>query len=486
MELRVYNTMTDRKEVLVPMVPGKLGMYVCGPTVYDMSHIGHARVYVTFDVVARFLRSTGLEVCYVRNFTDIDDKIIKRANEEGRAAGEVSERYIEEFRKDMALLGVAPTDVEPKVTEHLPEIVALIERIIASGVGYVSGKDVYFSVRDHSGYGKLSKRRLDDLEAGARVDPNEQKRDPFDFALWKGAKPGEPSWPSPWGEGRPGWHIECSAMSARYLGETFDLHAGGKDLVFPHHENEIAQSEAGNGKPFARYWIHNGFVQIDNEKMSKSLGNFFTIRDVLQKVEPEALRLFLLSTHYRNPINFSDVALADASRRLDYIYETLAKVEERRAALPSEPGEGELLESARIAALGAGFNEAMADDFNTADAIGRLADGFALLNELCERPKTKDKALLARTLVAARAELLACGMILGLFTQAPGEYLLRRRTRLVAERGIDAAEVERQIAERAEARKRKDFAAADRARDALKELGVEIMDSASGTSWKVL
>ncbi|MFN7133166.1 MAG: cysteine--tRNA ligase, partial [Myxococcales bacterium] len=329
MEIRVFNTMTGQKEPFTPLTPGRVGMYVCGPTVYDMSHVGHARAYVAFDTIARFFRFQGLEVRYVRNYTDVDDKIIRRANEIGAPPGEVSERFIREFLTDMAALHVARADVEPKVTEHMPEIIDIIGKLIERGHAYASGGDVYFAVRGFEGYGKLSKRNLDDLEAGARVEPGELKRDPLDFALWKAAKPGEPFWESPWGKGRPGWHIECSAMSAKYLGETFDLHAGGKDLIFPHHENEIAQSEAASGKPFARYWTHCGFVQVDNEKMSKSLGNFFTIRDVLQSFDAEALRYFLLGTHYRNPINFSDVALADAEKRIDYLYDTLAKVQER-------------------------------------------------------------------------------------------------------------------------------------------------------------
>ena len=483
MEIRVYNTLTNRKEPLVPLVEGKIGMYVCGPTVYDMSHVGHARVYVTFDVVARFLRFAGRQVTYVRNYTDVDDKIIRRANETGVAPAEISERFIREFVADMQALGVDPADVEPKVTEHIPEVVGLIEKIIARGQAYVAGGDVYFAVREFPGYGKLSKRNLDDLEAGARVEPGDLKRDPLDFALWKAAKPGEPSWDSPWGKGRPGWHIECSAMSAKYLGETFDVHAGGKDLIFPHHENEIAQSEAASGKPFARYWLHNGFVQIDNEKMSKSLGNFFTIREVLQKFEAEALRYFLLGTHYRNPINFSDVALADAERRVDYIYETLAKVDERLAGRQVTPGA--LVAQEQVEKVLPAFIEAMADDFNAAEALGGLANAFALMNELCEKPPTKDKAAVVRTLARVRDEVHAVGAVLGLFNQPPGEFLLRRREKKAAAKGIDGVRVERLINERGEARKAKDFAAADRVRDELKAMGVEIVDTPAGTTWKV-
>jgi cysteinyl-tRNA synthetase len=482
MEIRVFNTLTLRKEPLTPLRPGEVRMYVCGPTVYDMSHVGHARVYVTFDVVVRFLRSQGFKVTYVRNYTDVDDKIIKRANDLGVPAAEVSERFIREFVADMEALGVARADVEPKVTEHIPDIIALIEKIVARGHAYASKGDVYFAVRGFDGYGKLSRRNLDDLEAGARVEPGEQKKDPLDFALWKAAKAGEPCWDSPWGKGRPGWHIECSAMSARYLGETFDIHAGGKDLVFPHHENEIAQSEAASGKPFARVWLHNGFVTIDNEKMSKSLGNFFTIRDVLKKVEAEALRRFLLGTHYRNPINFSDVALADAEKRLDYEYETLAKVQERLAGKDPGPASGNEQKSGLAARER--FFSAMADDFNAAEALGGLSEAFALMNDLCEK-KGRERDSAARQLAFLRGEVLAASKILGLHQQDPRAFLLRRRARRAAEKGVDAAKVEKLLADRAAARRSRDFAAADRIRDELKAMGVEIMDGSAGTTWKV-
>ncbi len=484
MDISLNNTMTGKKEIFHPITEGKVGLYVCGPTVYDMSHVGHARVYVTFDVVARFLRSLGNEVTYVRNFTDIDDKIIRRANEQGVPSSEISEKFIAEFQKDMASLGVAPADVEPKVTQHIPDIIALIEKIIANGHAYESGGDVYFAVRSFNGYGKLSKRDLDQLEAGARVEVGDKKRDPLDFALWKAAKPDEPFWESPWGKGRPGWHIECSAMSAKYLGETFDIHAGGKDLVFPHHENEIAQSEAASGKTFANYWMHNGFVQIDNEKMSKSLGNFFTIRDVLKTCEPEALRLFLLGTHYRNPINFSDAALADAERRLDYLYETLAKAQARLKG--GTVTEGEILEKDAIEAIVPNFQKAMADDFNAAEALGALAGVFAIINQLAERPRgKKDKGITERTLNALLCELDKVTNVLGILRENPADYLLRRRTRKAAARGISPEDVEAKIAERQEARKAKDFARADEIRNALAAQGVELMDTPEGTTWKV-
>ena len=484
MALKVFNTMRNQKEDFVPLVPGKIGMYVCGVTVYDMCHIGHARAYISFDVIQRYLRYAGFALTYVRNFTDVDDKIIKRANERGAKSTEISEKYIVEFLKDMGALGVERPTVEPKVTEHIPEIIALIQKIIAHGKAYQSGGDVYYAVREFTGYGKLSKRNLDELELKARVDPGDLKKDPLDFALWKAAKPGEPEWDSPWGKGRPGWHIECSAMSAKYLGDTFDVHAGGKDLVFPHHENEIAQSEAASGKPFAKVWMHNGFVQIDDEKMSKSLGNFFTIREVLEKVEAEALRYFLLGTHYRNPINFSDVALADAEKRVDYLYETLLKADEKLAG--KTPTAGELLDKEKVEKVVQGFETAMSDDFNAAEALGSLADAFALMNELTEKPKSKDKAAVVRTLSRLRQDVDAIGKVLGLFQQEPKAFLLRRREKQAKAKGIDAAMVEQKIVDRAAARKAKDFAAADRIRDELKGIGVEIMDTASGTTWKVL
>ena len=380
MAIRIFSTLSGVKEPLEPLHPPAVGMYVCGPTVYDMSHVGHARVYVAFDVVARQLRRRGYRLTYVRNYTDVDDKIIKRAAELGEQPQDVSERFIREYQKDRAALGVRPADVEPKVTQHVPEIVALIEKLVARGLAYPAAGDVYYAVRRFPDYGKLARRNLDDLKAGARVEPGEQKRDPLDFALWKGAKPGEPAWPSPWGPGRPGWHIECSAMSEKYLGESFDIHAGGKDLVFPHHENEIAQSEGASGKPFAKIWMHNGFVTLDQEKMSKSLGNFFTIRDVTAKFEPEALRLFLLSTHYRSPINFSDQALAAALARAVRevgavlgIYERppAEYLAERRAHLAAR----RKLDVAKVEALIVDRTEARkAKDFARADAIrGELA-----------------------------------------------------------------------------------------------------------------
>ncbi|UCG37870.1 MAG: cysteine--tRNA ligase, partial [bacterium] len=317
MSLRVYNTLSGKKEEFQPIDPPRVGLYACGVTVYDFCHIGHARAAVAFDVIARYLRYAGYDVTYVRNYTDIDDKIIHRSAEQGVPWKELAETFIEAHDTDMAALGVRRADVEPRATEYIEEIIGIVQTLVEKGYGYVVEGDVYFEVERFAGYGKLSKRDLDQMQAGARVDVDERKRNPLDFALWKSSKPGEPSWDSPWGKGRPGWHIECSAMSAAILGQPLDIHGGGKDLIFPHHENEIAQSEAAAGREFVRYWMHNGFVNIDSEKMSKSLGNFFTIREVLEKYRPEVVRLFLLSTHYRSPLDFSDRALEEATIRYE-------------------------------------------------------------------------------------------------------------------------------------------------------------------------
>lgn len=486
MAQRVFNTLTNQKEELVPLQDRKLGMYVCGPTVYDMSHVGHARCYTSFDTIARWLRHTGYELTLVRNYTDVDDKIIKRANETGVPAHEVTTKYIREFQIDMASLNVLPGDVEPKVSEHIPEIVALIEKLVEKGFAYESAGDVYFAVRSFETYGKLSGRKLDDLLSGARVEVGERKRDPLDFALWKTAKPDEPFWESPWGKGRPGWHIECSAMSEKYLGASFDIHGGGKDLVFPHHENEVAQSEAASGLQLSKYWLHNGFVTVQAEKMGKSLGNFFTIRELLQRFDGEALRYFLLGTHYRSPIDFSLEAIAGAQARVAYVYETLAKVDERLARGSGAAGEGPVLMPELLSSVRSRFTEAMEDDFNSAAALGGIAELFPLLNEWVDKPPVKDRAMVERTLSRLREELRWVGDILGVFNQDPGAWLLAHRERLAAQMGIDASWVEEQIAGRAEARKARDFAAADAIRQAMAERGVEIMDSPSGTTWRVV
>ncbi len=478
MALQIYNTLSGEKEPFVPMTPGRVHMYVCGPTVYDMSHIGHARAYVAFDVVVRYLRR-GYDVLYVRNYTDIDDKIIKRAREVGEEPRQLAERFIGEYQTDMALLGVAAADVEPRVTNHISEIIGIIAKLVERDYAYAAGGDVYYAVEKFTAYGRLSGRRLEDMEAGARVEVSEQKRNPLDFALWKAAKPGEPAWDSPWGRGRPGWHIECSAMSAKYLGETFDIHGGGKDLVFPHHENEIAQSEAANGKPLARYWMHNGFVNVDNEKMSKSLGNFFTIRDVLAKFDPQALRYFLLTTHYRSPINFSDAALREAEARLRYVYQTLERL---IAKVSPGPAVGPYRDPT-VAEIMPRFVTAMDDDFNTAKVLGDLSEIFKLVNDILDKPKDAEED--QRSLRAILASLRDIGAVLGIFTESPKAVLERMDARRKVERGVDAARVEALIAERALARKGKDFARADAIRKELAELGVTIKDTAQGTTWEM-
>jgi len=482
MTLKVFNTLTNQKEPLTPLVPGKLGVYVCGPTVYSYVHIGNARTFTSFDAVVRYLRYRGFEVTYVRNYTDVDDKIINAARQTGEDPQALAARFVEEFRKDARALHLLEPDVSPKVTEHIPEIVAIIEKLISEGVAYASQGDVYFSVSRYPSYAKLSKRNLDDLRSGERVQPGEQKREPLDFALWKAAKPGEPFWESPWGRGRPGWHIECSAMSAKYLGETFDLHGGGLDLIFPHHENEIAQSEAATHKPFAKVWMHCGFLDLEGAKMSKSLGNVVRLRDALERVDPEALRFFFLSTHYKNPLTFSDKSLSDAELRMEYFYETLRKVDDRLKAA-KDPGPGPLHGDPDQYLRD--FEVQMDDDFNCAGAMAVLSALFGMLNELCDKPPVKDKAVVIRTLKALRERVATLATVFGLFEDEPSAYLLRRRSRAVKERGIDEAVVEKLLNERLAARSAKNFQEADRLRAELQKLAVEIMDTPAGTTWKV-
>ena len=479
MPIVIHDTLTAQKRELVPLEPGKIRFYACGPTVYDWSHVGHARSYVVWDVVVRHLRARGYVVRYVRNFTDVDDKIIRRANERGEDPVALSDRFARAYDEDMDALGNLRPDVAPKVSDHVPQIVAMIETLVAKGFAYPAANgDVYYAVRRFPDYGRLAKRNLDDLMAG--VEPGEAKRDPLDFALWKAAKPGEPAWESPWGKGRPGWHIECSAMTLAHLGATIDLHGGGKDLVFPHHTNEIAQSVAavGDGRTaetFSRYWMHHGFVEIDSEKMSKSLGNFFTIREVLAKFDAEVMRLFLLGTHYRNPINYSDAMLQEAERRLRYLYKTLEKVD-RIAHGTSPAGEGgALVEEAR---------RALDDDFNAPQVLGILAEAFTAANALADgkgKKTPEDKAKLA---AFARDVRDVC-TTLGLVQRPPPAALATLRAKAAARRGIDPAEVQARILERASARKAKDFARGDAIRDELLAGGVALLDGPEGTSWDV-
>ena len=479
MGLRVFNTATRKKEEFQPLEPGKVRLYVCGVTVYDVCHIGHARAYVAFDVVQRYLRWKGFDVTYVRNFTDVDDKIIARANEIGVDVTELTDRFIGEFHDDMDALGVQPADVEPRVTDHIPEIVETVRKIIDNGHAYVESGDVYYDITSFPGYLALSGRKLDDMLAGGseRVDPDDRKRNPMDFALWKASKPDEPAWDSPWGPGRPGWHIECSTMSSKYLGDVFDIHGGGADLIFPHHENERAQSWAASGREFVRYWIHNGFVNVSGEKMAKSLKNFFTIKDVLTRFHPESLRYFLLTTHYRSPINFTETAISEAENRVEYLYESACAARTFLERIPTEPDQ-EALKVIRDR-----FQSSMDDDFNTAAALGGLADDAKALNEaLALKGKGPDKATKIATLFAAIKDQ---GHVLGLCQREPEESRMKCQTFKIDRRGLDRMEVDRLVEKRNEARKSKDFATADAVRDTLLEMGVHVMDTPDGTRWKV-
>jgi cysteinyl-tRNA synthetase len=485
MPLLISNSLSNKKDEFVPLVPGKVSMYVCGITAYDYSHIGHARAAVVFDVIYRYLTYKGYGVTYVRNFTDIDDKIIKRANEAGRGTVDLSEEFIREYHEDMDALGILRPTVEPRATETIPAMIELISRLFEKGYAYRAGDDVAFSVKKFAGYGKLSGKKIDELESGARVEVDDKKQDPLDFILWKGAKPGEPSWESPWGKGRPGWHIECSAMSGSILGETIDIHGGGKDLIFPHHENEIAQSEAATGKPFVRYFIHNGFVNIDSEKMSKSTGKFFTVRDIRKKYHPEVVRLFLLSVHYRNPVDFSEKNLRDAREGLDRLYATKARVFETGGTGGPTPGGGPADEiEAAVKAFVAGFEEAMDDDFNTALVLGRLFDLSHLFNRFLDGQKELPEGRRV-SLVGAWEALSGPLGVLGILGREPGTYATEVKSLGLGDAAIGAEEVERLIAERNAARKAKDFKRADEIRDELVDKGVLLQDGPDGTTWKM-
>jgi cysteinyl-tRNA synthetase len=478
MALTVFNTMGNRKEPFVPIAPGKVKMYVCGVTVYDLCHIGHARANVVFDTIVRYLRHRGYDVTFVRNFTDIDDKIIRRANQEGVGTEEIAERYIRAFYEDFDRMGLLRPEVEPRATEHIPEIVDFVRRLVAAGKAYSIDGDVYYSVKGFPGYGKLSGKNTEDLLAGARVDVDERKKDPLDFALWKSSKPGEPAWESPWGPGRPGWHIECSAMAMKHLGGTFDIHGGGKDLVFPHHENEIAQSEGLTGNPFARYWIHNGFVNINKEKMSKSLGNFFTLHEVLKTEKPETLRFFFASSHYRSPIDYSDQNLAEARAGLNRLYRVKDKAESCVAAgaRASSVPDGDEFSPLRDAP--GKFDEAMDDDFNTAAALGHLFDAVRALNRLAPADPATERGKAAQFL-AGYAALDPLFGVLGLLQSPAAEFFRTEEAPSLAEE-----EILRRIEARKAARAKKDFAEADRIRRELDSLGVLLEDSKGGTTWK--
>ena len=489
--MQLYNTLSRRKEEFQPLAPGQAGLYACGVTVYDDCHLGHARSCVVFEVLVRHLRRRGLAVTWVRNFTDIDDKIINRARDLGVSWKEVAARYIASFREDMTALGVPPAQIEPKATDHLPQIIDLIRRLEDRGFAYPSGGDVYFRVRRFPGYGKLSGQSIEDIQAGARVEVGAQKEDPLDFALWKGSKPGEPTWDSPWGPGRPGWHIECSAMSMYYLGETFDLHGGGQDLVFPHHENELAQSEAATGQPFSRFWLHHGLLTINQEKMSKSLGNFFTVKEVLARFPAEVVRFFLINGHYRSPLDFSDQALREAEAALLRLYACLARLQEvlgqHPGFVPQRPIESEipalsLEEGHRLGSLGARFQAAMDDDLSTAQALGYLFDAVRLLNRLLEEPAS-DRGYLT-LLWEMRRSLVDLGQVLNLL-QADPQEMVRTLRQKSAELKIAPEEIQRLIEERTQARQNKDWARADAIRQQLADLEILLEDTPGGTTWRV-
>ncbi|MCE5335059.1 MAG: cysteine--tRNA ligase [Desulfobacteraceae bacterium] len=492
MVLQVYNTQTRTKEEFVPLEPGKIRLYVCGITVYDFCHIGHARSAIVFDVIYRYLLHLGYEVVYIRNFTDIDDKIIRRANEEGTDYRTIADRYIAAFYGDMDALGVLRPAMEPLATDNIPEMLQIVGKLVDKGAAYQAGTDVYFSVDRFEGYGKLSGRETEDLMAGARVEVDVKKSNPLDFVLWKGSKPGEPSWDSPWGPGRPGWHIECSAMVTKYLGPTIDFHGGGKDLVFPHHENELAQSEMAFGVPFVRYWLHNGFVNINNEKMSKSLGNFFTIRDVLKDVHPEALRLFVISKHYRSPVDFSDETVAEAERGLERLYSTLESVLERVPGKVDAQFTEDVLKKQdpelyeKAVSLPAAFRESMDNDFNTAQAIGYI---FALqrnLQRFLDKFGRKNLKGAAAVLARRAADTLTgqCN-ILGLLTLAPGDFFETQRRLKLKSTGVTEEELNEFIELRHKARQEKNFAEADRIRLELEAKRIHLEDSPQGTKWRV-
>ncbi len=468
--LQIYNTLTRRKEAFTPIEPGRVRMYVCGMTVYDYCHLGHARVMVAFDVITRYLRYRGFDVTYVRNVTDIDDKILRRADENGETISSLTERMIEAMHEDEARLGVLPPDSEPRATRHIGDIIAMIETLITKGYAYAADNgDVYYRVRRFEGYGKLNNRDLDEMRSGARVEVDEHKEDPLDFVLWKAAKPGEASWPSPWGEGRPGWHIECSAMSKCCLGDTFDIHGGGPDLTFPHHENEIAQSEAANGKPFVNTWMHAGAVRVNHEKMSKSLGNFFTIREVLEHHDPEVVRYLLVASHYRSAINYAPESLADARKSLERFYNSLEGLAlEGQALVGSESSAGE-----RDRQFDARFTSAMDDDFNTPEALSVLFDLARELNRAKKESPEQAPAL--------AAELRRLGGILGLLQQDPATFLQGGASDLP----LSEEEIQERIDARAAAKKARDFAAADAIRDELAALGIILKDSREGTTWVV-
>lgn len=489
MPIQITNSLSGKKETFTPLIPGKVTMYVCGPTVYNFIHIGNARPNVFFDVVHRYLEHAGYKVTRVMNFTDVDDKIIVRAEEEKTKSEVVSEKYIVEFLTDMQLLGVRPPAVAPKVTTHIKEIIQIIEGLVKNGTAYVATDgEVFYSVRSFKGYGKLSGKNIDDLISGARVQPGEKKRDPLDFSLWKPRKtPSEPGWESPWGNGRPGWHIECSAMAMRYLGETFDIHGGGMDLIHPHHENEIAQSEAFSGKQYVRYWMHNNMLTFGNEKMSKSVGNILLTRDFIQKYSAECLRFLLLSGHYRSTIDFSDKHVKEVQATLQRFYRTL----EKSMALTSTKGTAIAgAEEKAVVEFAAQFEKswtsAMDDDFNTAKVVGLIFEYVRLMNAYIDKKGFKPTAQTGDVVGTFISQIKSLSQVINLFGENPSQYLNGLKRLVLKERNIEEAKIQDLISQRTTARKNKDFALSDKIRDDLLKQGIELRDTANETQWDVV
>ncbi len=485
MSLKIYDTKMGKKVPFHPLQDNQVKMYVCGITAYDFCHLGHARSALVFDMMVSYLRYSGYKVTFVRNFTDIDDKIINRAKEQNTTCEKLSQRFINEFYKDMDVLGVSRPTHEPKATEHIPEIITLIQELMDKGLAYQADSDVYFEVDKFTKYGSLSGRNLDDLKAGARISINKLKRNPMDFALWKGSKPGEPAWQSPWGLGRPGWHIECSAMSRKYLGDSFDIHGGGEDLVFPHHENELAQSEGATGKLFANHWIHHAFVTIRDEKMSKSLHNFLTIRDVLERHHPEALRMMVFSTHYRHPLDFSENTLREAQAGLNRLYNCMAACTGLADGTEGSKVIATQDEIDKLRSITERFEEAMDNNFNTAQGLGCLFDGVKSINHirqtLPKKPAKSDIDLLRK----GATDITKLAQIIGLLRQEPQIYLQACQQRHLTAVGVTDEELNKLLQERIEARKNKNWNRADDIRDLLLAKNIELKDGPEGTAWHV-
>jgi cysteinyl-tRNA synthetase len=486
MSVKIYNTLTRKKELFQPLEKGHIKLYVCGITSYDYCHIGHARSALAFDMIVRYFRYLNYKVTYIRNFTDIDDKIIARAAEQGTSTEELANRFIDEFYVDMDNLGVDRPTMEPKATEHIQEMIGLISELIDKDMAYAANGDVYYRVGSFPGYGKLSGRKLEDMQAGARIQINENKDDPMDFVLWKASKPGEPSWKSPWGDGRPGWHIECSAMSRKYLGDTFDIHGGGQDLIFPHHENELAQSEAATCRPYVNMWIHHGFVTIRDEKMSKSLGNFLTIRDILAHYHPEVLRFFIFSTQYRNPLDFSEAAMQNAMAGLDRLYECIATVE----AMGSDCSKTSVQiastkDITKLTSMEERFQKAMNNDFNTALAQGILFESAKVINKISRQingqPCQSDYVLLT----TAVTTIVKLASIMGILQEKAEHFLNAKKAAMLEQIEISEDEILQLIKERKQARDEKNWGRSDEIRDQLLAYHIELKDGAAGTGWSI-